>query len=98
MGCCHPEGPRQAGKWACVNIVWFNKAKWKVLCLGWVNPSYQHRLRDEGPGCSPAKKALVVLVDEKLDTNHQSVLAAQNTNRTLGCIKKVIGQGVMALN
>jgi len=40
-------------KWACVYLVKFNKAKCKVLHLGWGNPGYQCRLRDEGLESSP---------------------------------------------
>ena len=45
-------------RWDCANLIEFNRAKWKVLLVGWGNPRHKYRLGRELIKSSPEKKEL----------------------------------------
>ncbi|KAJ7410394.1 rna-directed dna polymerase from mobile element jockey-like [Pitangus sulphuratus] len=71
-----------------------NKAKCKILHLGWSNPKYKCRLDGKWTESSPEVKDLRVLVEKELSMSQQCVLRAQKANCcTLGSSKEISPAG-----
>ena len=58
------------------NLMRFSKANCKLFRLGQDNARYIHKLGEELVEISPEEEIFVVLVDKKLDTSQQRVLAS----------------------
>ena len=78
-------------RWACANLLKFNKAKCKVLHLGLGNPQYQYRLgRKNGLRAALRRRTWGCWLDEKLNMDPAMCSAAQKANCILGCIKRSV--------
>ena len=75
-------------RWAWVNLMRFNTAKYKDLHLGRRNPVHLYRLEEAVLESSSAEKDLGILIDDKLNMSQQCALAAWKANGILGSIRR----------
>ena len=77
-------------RWAHANLMKFNKAKCKVLHLGWGNPKHTYRMGGEWLESSPEEKDLGVSIGERFNMSQQCVLPSQKANCIRGCTKRSV--------
>lgn len=70
-----------------VNLMKFNKAKWKLLHLGQGSPWCQCVLGEWKHWEQTCWEGLKALLDEKLNKTQQCVLTSQKARHILGCIQ-----------
>ncbi|KAJ7419077.1 rna-directed dna polymerase from mobile element jockey-like [Willisornis vidua] len=64
-------------RWACINLMKFSKAQYKVLHLDQGNPMHKYLLGGERMENDPEEKDLGVLVDKKLNMTSHMCLEAR---------------------
>jgi len=75
-------------KWACVNLMRFNKPSAGSCSWFGTAPATNTSWRMKGLRAALLRRTWGM--DEKLDMSHQCALAAQNASRILGCIKRSV--------
>jgi len=98
---CHPEGSGQASELGLCESHEVQQGQEQGPAHGWGNPKHKHRLGRKWIEGSLEEKDVCVLVDEKLNTTQQCVLAAQKANNILGGIKSNVAsrsrEGILPL-